>query len=337
MRVSGSSTTSSAAAALVLVGALASAAASAARAAEVVVDPRARLDIQRALADPLPLRKLDAARTQARLGQVDAFFAGYLDLDKATRMPDRHRAGTTNFRVPALAALPIRADPGREAPRGIDEAGQAWYTRFDVGRSYRTEWRRPAATVLPEAEAGRLAREFLGREGMAVLTEGDELGTPRVLTRTRRLVAGSPEGQRREVLAQRIEFGRIFRGAPVINSRQVVEIHPGTKELLAYRISSWPVVAGGAGEARPYRTLDEVVSDVRAAHAKAAGSFRLLGGRHGYLATREELVPVIALRVERKVPAATAVREIFTVPLVKGVSGGVREKSARVPERHSPP
>jgi hypothetical protein len=91
-----------------------------------------------------------------------------------------------------------------------------------------------AQAQIPTTEAMQLSRNFLIQNQFLQETEVDKVST--AYLQTRRI---AEEGGTTYITQQDIVFERSFEGKPVINSKMVVGLDPGTREILLIKHHNW--------------------------------------------------------------------------------------------------
>lgn len=91
-----------------------------------------------------------------------------------------------------------------------------------------------ATAMIPTAEAIKLSRDFLVQNHFLQETDVDKVGTSYILNR--RI---DEQGGANYITQQDIVFERSFEGKPVINSKMVIGLDPGTKEILLIKHYNW--------------------------------------------------------------------------------------------------
>lgn len=176
-----------------------------------------------------------------------------IDLNRAARRTSRRIPRTTfkqsvmteKLRMPAeRMLLPKPPKPGalitpqlqRQAIRSValQKPVEVYYREGLANFRYHKVKEAKAKAPIPTAEAIKLSRDFLVQNRFLQETDVDKVGTSYIINR--RI---DEQGGANYITQQDIVLERSFEGKPVINSKMVIGLDPGTKEILLIKHFHW--------------------------------------------------------------------------------------------------
>lgn len=299
--------------------------------AQPAVDSTMEQRIGEILPARLEVFRLDVAANRDVFSRVDT----WLETNIGTAATAANSRGPwtcwlhTSNRAWLVADEPDRGVVAR-APFDVFVLREAW--KRAVAKSLYV----PGTQDLPAGEAIALARRFVEGHAFCRLTERDRWGSAIVLSRKRRSLSGGGKKGGEQILQRRVALKREFRGLEVVNSRQVVDLHPDTREVLGYASLRWsPVDEASAVPATGFSASD-LSRQIEARLGK--GSTAVVSGfRAAYFQTDTQLVPVLVVEVVKpagkELRASERARLLF--PLVRGVR--IEEDTKIQPPAEGPP
>jgi hypothetical protein len=235
---------------------------------------------------------------------IQSWLAGKADLGTAVARQSQRFPGRVTYKLQPLPNTAELADAAEPAAIINPDIIKPIIFRKDVNfYSYRQFELSPALSRLPKLDAIQTAKDLLVSRKMLELTTQDALADNPVVREFRRNRDDGLGGEgNQELLMQGVIFGRAFRGAPVINSRILVDILPDTKQVVGLRHSRWTPVLSQP-RVTTLKTSTKTVEEVLAALRQRTG--RYLGVRRatlsdvtpGWFQTDKDLVPILLCQV----------------------------------------
>jgi hypothetical protein len=279
-------------AALVMVAVFASSAV-----ADLVIPSEVVQSIDTILTQPIRVYDLDHGAEQKILSRVDEFFSQHFDSRRAEKISDPDGTYET-----------LRDEPGENKPIPLfsgeiptlnpEAPVVVWYTKEPGMRRFFKRFQAPSPTKLPNDDVELLARDFLLREELCKETSGDRIGRAQVTTHVRRKRSADRSAGPQEFLRQRAVITRELFGLEVVNSRQIVEVHPESRELLAYKSLRWTPILLPSGREHQLLSRDEVLQEIKDAYDLPGVEQLIEAVVPVYFLTERFAVPCVAVHPE---------------------------------------
>ena len=300
--------------------------------ADVTISGEIRSDIARILENPVPVYKLDLSANSTNFKHMDKWFSRYIDFGKAERRKEK-RAEEEFYRITLTENNPIAAKVSGSGvrPRGEYEI---WYVKEPRSRIFVKEIRVPSKKNLPETEVIDLGEDFITGYNFCRITDLDRMYDPVVVSRRRMPLRDDVRESDKETYYHSVEFRREFAGHEVVNSKQSVDIHPDTKEVLAYRNITWTPVKEDSGELKSYISLGRLIDDIESAFKDEDISFTVVKVEAGMFQTDVRMFPVLLVQAkETPEPRNYSPEEpALILPLVEFTKLDTDETSVREPK-----
>lgn len=264
--------------------------------ADVTISREIRDDIARILENPVPVYKLDLSANNTNFKQMDKWFSRYIDFGKAERRKEK-RSDEEFYRIALTENNPIAA---KESGSGVRPRGEyeIWYVKEPRSRIFVKEIRVPSKKRLPDAEVIDLGERFITGYNLCRITDLDRMHDPVVVSRRRMPLKDNARESDKETFYHSVEFRREFAGLEVVNSKQSVDIHPDTKEVLAYRNITWTPVEEDSGELKSYISLERLIDDIESAFDDKDILFTVVKVEAGMFQTDVRMFPVLLVHAK---------------------------------------
>lgn len=265
--------------------------------ADIAISSEIRSEIARILENPVPVYKLDLPENNKNFKHMDKWFSRYIDFGKAERRKDK-KSEEEFYRITLSENNPIAAKVSGSGvrPRGEYEI---WYVKEPRSRIFVKEIRVPSKKNLPDADVIALGEDFITGYGFCSITDLDRMHDLVVVSRRRKPLRGDVTESDKETFYHSVEFRREFAGLEVVNSKQSVDIHPDTKEVLAYRSITWTPVDEDSGELKSYISLERLIEDIESAFEDKATSFSVIKVEAGMHQTDVRIFPVLVVHARQ--------------------------------------
>ena len=263
---------------------------------QVEITPEIQLQIRQSLEAPAVVYRLDYQENQVVFDRIDLWLRDSIDLTDVGSTRDLRNRSTTYSGSLAIN-IPIFLDEGFP---GL-EPTESYPFRVVQGKQKRelakSIWI-GSETRLTNIQVETLAADFLKDNRFVMETGDDRIGECTVLTwKAMTYTNIHPDGVE-SILQQRATFGRTFQGLSVVNAFQIVDMNPGSREVLAYVHVNWTPVLADSGQERPKISLPRVLELIVGAFPDHPNA-ELEQVKRGWLQTERELIPV--LEIKRKV------------------------------------
>lgn len=296
--------------------------------AKVTIDPQIRSQLADILAKPVQVFQLDLKENDRNFNRTDKWFEQYFNFNKATRKQSRE-GDSVSFKLRLSKNMPV--PPTREKVTGVAprEPFNVWYTKEPQRRSFMKELRVPSKRSLPDKEVIEIAEGFIKLNNFCKITDNDKLVEPLVISRKRQELKPDVKEIDKFIILQRAEFKRKFYGLEVINSKQIVDIHPDSREILSYKNIRWTPADEASGKSMPYISQQELIAQIDSAFAKSEVEYKVAKVKAGLFQTDKIIFPVLVVYTEGRIEQseATPIERVVVINLVEGL-GLEKEKRA---------
>jgi hypothetical protein len=296
-----------------------------------VVDPALRNDIAALLRNPRNVYELDHEQNKVIFERMDGVFRGSIDLSKATLK--RSSTGGSRYKTLRRTNTPILVEgekgPGLSSPK-------PFFTYYDTGsqkRVFRKDLAVPAKQSLGNAAVVALATAFIRSNRLCQTSELDSFGDASVGTLKRQRLEAESKPENGVTVLQRIEFRRKVAGLDVVNSRQVVEIHPETKEILGYKNTNWTPLRESSAKQHAYLTLEEIVGRIDSLIGGPATRLVVTNVHAAMFQNDKFLFPVLVVSAELPRGSSYAYRRKLVVGLVKDIPSDWKPRARKFEPR----
>jgi hypothetical protein len=264
-----------------------------AAAGTVEVPPEIQQAIEDLLDREVSIYDLDEQANRQVFDRIKSWAGNQMDLSTKFRTVDA-QGEWVSFKQPQNTNRPIALGAGESD--GVETASfNVFFVEETQRRTFRKEIWVPTGESLSDAEVVGMTRRFVSDRDFVVQNALDRLGDCRVLgVGMRRMGPEGPVGDPMTVF-QRATCSRLVEDWEVWNSRQIVDIHPLSRELIAYKSLEWtPVKTDSARTVEPV-SPEHVMSEIQKAYADEPDALIEEVSR-AWHQTSEHLVPVLAIR-----------------------------------------
>jgi hypothetical protein len=211
-----------------------------------------RQAVDRILQDPPRVYQLNARARDSLFEKMDKFYDQHFGVLSAKEIR-KGKLGYVKTQSQLTPDVMLQADGVRKLASVDRSEMTVTYERGTGKRGFQLNVRRPTKDVLSDAQAFDLARLFVMENGFWRSTRLDSMIPAQVLTR--RLARGIQDSASENLftLYHRVVMKRHVNSLEVLNSHQMVDIYPTTRDIIGYRSSDWTPVDDKA--ARPYQYI----------------------------------------------------------------------------------
>lgn len=180
----------------------------------------------------------------------------------------------------------------------IEKSHKVWYERTPLEISFTKDFRKPTQKLLTDNEVSKIARDFITLNKFILSSSKDKIAGLQVYARKLNRYNEKAELEEEYLILQRAIFNRIFNDLNVINSKQIVDVHPETKEILAYKSIYWTPIAEDSGRDHTYQTKEEIIKHIDDVLKISQDMNTIQNIEAAYLQTEKLLVPVLVVKSE---------------------------------------
>ena len=277
--------------------------------------------IQVILDNPKQVYRTDSTKEKATNDRMDEFFSSSLNFPKATHVT-RKKDASIVIQIPIAESQSIQLDSKQKEDNGYKSKmrGSVWYTKQAQKRSFLKELDIPTKKLFKDDRAIAIAQAFIIENKFVSVTGTDKLMPAFVLVHKKQEI--KPDGKIGQVinLSQKISFIRQIDGLPVLNAKQVVDLHPDRNEIIGYKKIQWSETLS-KGDSLPYRTKDEIISEIRALLSTPGANYTIQQITPAMYQMSDRIVPVLAVKTAKRIKyeKIQPIQEMFLIGLVNGL------------------
>ena len=265
--------------------------------AGVIVGDDVKGQINTIVSGRLTIYPLNVEEGQRILKRTDAFFWRYLPKDKATFRKST-RSTRVTMKLPVADATPIAAAGNTIKPVEVKEPFYVYYVMDALKRSFRKDVTSFSAKPLPEDAVQAIGKEFVLKNKLTEVTGIDTLGTIEVVTRTRSQLENDGKGKKKYVLFQRAIIKRKVEGIEVLNSKQVVDVVPSSREIVGYKIMQWFPLKEDMAEVGSPVSAEEVMAQIESYFQRSKTDYKVTKVTKALYQADKSLVPVLRVLIQ---------------------------------------
>jgi hypothetical protein len=264
--------------------------------AGVMIGDDVRDQINRIVLERLTIYPLNVEEGQRILERTDAFFWSYLPRDKATFRKSTRNARVT-MKLPVADATPIAAPGNTIKPIEVKEPFYVYYVMDSLKRSFRKDIISFSAKPLPEDAVQAIGEDFVLKNKLTEVTNIDTLGTTEVVTRTRGQLESEGRGTKVYILFQRAIIKRKVEGIEVLNSKQIVDVVPSSREIVGYKVMRWFPLKEDRPEVSSPVSAEEVMAQIESHFQRSKTIYRVTKVSKALYQADKSIVPVLRVLV----------------------------------------
>ena len=259
----------------------------------VVIDAAIQDKLKAAVAKPQRVYPLDLAQNQQTFERIDQWAGTLIDLSQTE--PKRIKKERKVYWIETSVNTPIAL--GKSGKKIEPEKPfRIKYVQMPQKRALVKTLRIPSEKTLSDQTAANIGKEFIATHQFIRVTPQDAIKDQVVVNRRCKPIESTTQSNPKALtIQQRVIFKRAFNGLEVLNSRQIVDIHPDSGEILAYKSINWTPVEENKGSAAAYKRVKDIVREITKAFEKKPGTVRVDRIKAGMFQTDKRLFPVIAV------------------------------------------
>lgn len=266
--------------------------------ATVVIESEIEKQIQTATATPRKLYPLDFEENSKTIGEIDRWADTVMSLSHLT--PKSAKTDRKIYRVETSKNNPIMVRKLGEKGIQSDQPFSIKYVQMPRKRSLSKNIRVPTLNKLEDRLVADIGQQFITANHFVRFTAVDAIKDYIVVNRLCRAFDTSEQDLKTFTILQRVIFKRQFDDMEVLNSKQIVDIHPDSGEILAYKSINWTPVDEVNGAVAPTKSADEVIHEIKEALEEKSDRYQVTKIKSGMFQTDKNLIPVLAIYTSRE-------------------------------------
>lgn len=292
------------------------------------VDEKSSVKIDEILRGEKPVISLDMRRKDEVFSVIDSFFmknGGLKGAKRSGRDSDSRECLIlqTSSNVPVGSAAGVKSS-GPFTVRYVKKTGE---------RKFLKTVRVLTEKKLDDKDAEAIALKFINSHKLCSVSEIDKPGKAQVLARKTAIMGKDGRTAKEYVLKQRVIFSRVVSGLKVINSKQIVDIHPDTGEILAFKSIGWIPVDSSRMSRQRYVSKESLVASINGIMGKSRDKRKISDISPAYMQADGKMFPVVVCRTELVTPDKRGpVKLRHVVPLIKGLKRAVPDRKVKMPK-----
>jgi hypothetical protein len=301
---------------------------------EIVLSAETALQLQMLTSKAYSIYPVDQKRRDEVLQSIDAWVELIVPIDEVQPVEETETERTwvwvSRSGVLIGTGGHVRHDAGLGPVR-------IKYTQETGGRRLVIFLRSPTSDARNKDDVAKIASEFLRKRGFVVETARDRIDGPEVVDRKTRSWAQNGAMENETTVLQRVIFGRRVDGLGVFNSRQIVDLHPSSPQILAFKSLAWAPLSEDEARTVRVREPEEILDALRTLFPSSSARSNVTKVESGWVQKPSILLPVVAVSLERRSEAddEPPVRTIVLIPLDADEPIPERQRPSRLPEHGS--
>jgi len=299
-----------------------------------IVNPDIKSEIDGILKKQVPVYQLDLKTNEENFERIDSWFQQYVDLNGFTCTYE-DRMGPVQCKLKLSKNIPIISTDNISTIIRSPKPFNIYYTKGPRKRALRKALWIPSKIERSKDYIKQLANKFMYQYGYYKQTNNDKIDKAFVVSwRTRPLDLNIKKTEVSTIL-HRVKFSRVFQGLEVINSKQIVDFHPESLELLSYKNISWTPVNESSGKFKQYLTMDEVLSQIHAFMKEDGDASKIKEVRLAWYQSPDLIFPVMLVKTERvdREIEIYPIEHALVISLVKGLRLDNEDYAFEKPEK----
>lgn len=303
--------------------------------AEYVIEPSVIDQIKVILKNPVKIYDLDLKENDRVFKHIDKQFDKYLDLRIfSCKKKDNEKIIQCSHEV--KRNVPI-------APPGITVTGiiarkpfKIFYNKEPAARSFFKGLWSPSLKVRSKKVIGELGSRFILHNKLFHETEQDKMLNYIVIAWKSQNIGQNVRDSKKYTLRYRVKYSRQFLGWKVINSKQIVDIHPKSLEILAYKNIDWTPIDNSSGKYKPYVSVSDILDQIHNFFAEDKAEYKIKDVQTVWYQSKRMIFPVIQIKSQRpnKIGEFTPIRQTLLISLIEGL--GMDEPDYKIVEPGTP-
>ncbi len=275
--------------------------------------------IETSMKNEVMVYTLDIEGENQIFGNIDKWVEKQVNLADAKKLSNK-RGDRFTCRVSLSQNKPIFCDKTRTSGIKSKEPFNVFFIKGAQRREFIKEISSPTTNQMEEKEAIRIGTDFISKNKFFLETANDMAVRPVVINQKIKILDESNHDLKDLNQYTRVIFRRSLSGSEVINSRQIVTLHPYSHEVISYKNLHWTPVIEMSGKLMPSLTEKEVLKKIRSHYKNSKHKYLVKEIRPGMFQTATQIIPVLAVTLEQQVKKAEnqlPEKEILIISLIR--------------------
>lgn len=300
--------------------------------ADVIIDSTIVRQITNILEKPSNVFQLDLKENKIIFDRMDKQFEKYINFKKSKSIKRDERI---MFKLEQKKNIPI-SPPGITV-KGIEpiKPFYVFYVKEPQKRTFMKKIDIPSKRTLPDTSVISVGESFITKNKFCKITTNDILIAPLVISRKRHELKPDIREEDKLTIIQRVEFKRKFFGLEVINSKQIVDVHPDSREIISYKNIMWTPVNETSGESKSYISQREVIAKIDSAFTRSTDEYKVTKVKAGMYQTDKIIFPVLVVYTKPTVDRPEVIPEerVLIINLTKDLDLDKEKKVVKRPTK----
>jgi len=212
--------------------------------------------------------------------------------------------------------------------------------RYKVGkyeRQFIKELRLPVERKLENDKVISISKDFVEKNKFLATNERDKVADIQIFTRKLDAYNDGLQKTGEKFILQRAVFKRKVNNLPVLNSKLIVDIHPQTSEILAFKVFEWGAIDPSSAVEVKYKTKNTILEEVNKALLLDNRANEITSIDLAYLQLEDFLAPVLKISfraVQRDIQKSDSEQRTLLVILPENLEINSTPLKARLPEKN---
>jgi hypothetical protein len=286
--------------------------------ADVLTKQEIENQVTEVISNPIKVYKLDMNENNRCFERIDTWFSQYINFKEA-QIKQNRQADHIEYEQYLSKNIPIPAAREKIAGVAARELFTVTYIKEPQRRSFVKAIDVPTKQNLPDKDVIEAGTNFIITNDFCKITDMDTLSEPLVVSRKRHELKSDIQESDKWTIIQRVIFTRKLSGINVLNSKQIVDIHPDSREILAYKNFMWTPVDESSGKHMAYFSPEQILAQIDTAFAEFKDAYEVENIKLYLYQTDKFIFPVLAVYTsqESEVSETLPQEMVILINLVK--------------------
>ncbi len=257
--------------------------------AEIIIDRQVQAELRVILEKTQPVYHVDDEKGMMIFAVIDKWVGERMNLETAEKHISKDKQSI---------AYSVRKITGDQPVTKLQEksAFNSFYLQSPYKRRYIKDVTEPVKIRLANNVVEKIGREFIREHGFCQETALDIMAKAEVIARIRQKVFEKETLGEKLVMVQNAIFNRKIDGLQVFNSRQIVGVHPKSKEILSYKTLNWTPLKEDSAKKMEYESLEVILDRIKKAYEKSSDTFDVSKISAGMYQQSGLIFPVVRIK-----------------------------------------
>ncbi len=264
----------------------------------LALDASFRSDIDKIVNDPVKVYDLDLVENKLVFENIEKWVKRHIDLQKAScRSLDHRESVQCKLEVRENISIPYAdADvDGVVSPSPFN----IYFDKQPRSRSFHKALWVPTQKTQDKNFIADLGKKFIQRNRFVAVTNNDDIFDFFVLSWKSRIIREEPRAGDTYTILHRAKYFRRFHDLEVINSKQIVDFHPASLEIISYKSIMWTPIDESSGKYFPYLPIEEVIAQVDSFFVDEMEDYKIAEVQLAWYQSDYQIFPVLVIHTQR--------------------------------------